>query len=297
MSQDSQKTADNKTMQGILWMVITTIIFAFMTAIVRHLGSDVPATEAAFIRYLIGLILVTPIIFKGWTGLPDKTSLTLFAGRGLVHSTAVILWFYAMARIPMAEVTAIGYLAPIFVAIGAALFLGERLHFRRVMSIGVGILGAFIILRPGFADINSGQLAQLCAAPLFAVSWIFAKKLTGRENSAMIVWMLHLTCTIALIPGAILQWRPPTMEEIGWLALTALVATLGHFAMTKAFAAAPITLTQPIAFLQLIWASLLGMLIFGEAVDPFVIGGGALVVAAASYISHRELVASRAGAR
>jgi len=280
-------------MHGILWMVVTGLLFAFVTGVVRYLGSELPPIEGAFIRYAIGTLMMIPLVYRDWTGVPDRQSLKLHIGRGVVHSVAVSLWFFAMARIPIAEVTAIGYMAPIFVTLGAALFLGERLQIRRISGVVLGFLGAMIIIRPGFQEINLGQMAQLGAAPLFASSFIMAKKLTERVRPLMIVGMLSLFCTLALMPGALLQWRSPTSEEIAWLSLTALLATAGHYTLTKAFAAAPITVTQPLAFLQLIWAILIGVFLFDEAIDPFVIVGGAIVVTAVTYISHREVQARR----
>lgn len=289
----SQVLQNSRTLQGILWMILTSFLFVGVTGIVRHLGSDMPAIEAAFIRYLFGTLMILPMVIRHWSGIPRGSVAKLYSVRGLVHGIGVMLWFYAMARIPIAEVTAIGYVSPIFVTIGAAMFLGEKLHFRRIGGVIVGFIGALIILRPGFQEINLGQLAQLCAAPLFAMSFLIAKKLTETQSSSIIVGMLSLGCTIVLLPGAIWQWRPPTLEEYGWLALTALIATAGHYTLTKAFQAAPITVTQPLGFLQLVWASLLGMFLFNEALDPFVFAGGAVVVGAATYISHRELQVSR----
>jgi len=274
-------------------MVATGIMFAAVTGVVRHIGSDMPAVEAAFLRYLFGLIMVLPMIMRNWTGVPNREAMNLYLVRGLVHGAGVNLWFYAMARIPIAEVTAIGYLAPIFVTIGAALFLGEKFRIRRVVSIIVGFIGVLIILRPGFQEISAGQLAQLCAAPLFAISFLITKKLTGKESSMMIVGMLSLLCTLVLLPGAIIYWQPPTLAEVLWLILTAAFATAGHYTMTLAYQAAPISILQPIGFLQLIWATLLGVTLFDEAMDPFVLVGGGIVVAAVSYISHREMVARR----
>ena len=204
-----------------------------------------------------------------------------------------MLWFYAMARIPIAEVTAIGYTAPIFVTIGAALFLGERLHARRIGAVIAGFVGAMIIVRPGFQEISSGQLAQLAAAPLFAASFLMAKRFTDASDSGVIVFMLSLFCTLTLLPGALMHWRDPTWEEVFWLAMTAAFATAGHYTLTKAFQCAPITVTQPVQFLQLVWATLLGVAVFGEPVDPYVIAGGGIIVAAATYISHREAMRAR----
>ncbi len=274
-------------------MVLSSILFVGMTGIIRHLGSGLPAVEAAFIRYFLGSLMILPMVIRHWPGRLSKRETGFYTLRGIVHAGGVILWFYAMARIPIAEVTAIGYVAPIFVTIGAALFLGERLQFRRIGGVICGFIGALIILRPGFQEINLGQMAQLCAAPLFAISFILAKKLTETQDSSVIVGMLTIACTIALLPGAIFQWRNPTLEELLWLTLAAVIATAAHYTLTRAFQAAPITVTQPLGFLQLIWAAILGVLAFGEPLDPYVMIGGAVIIGAATYISHRELQVSR----
>jgi len=161
------------------------------------------------------------------------------------------------------------------------------------MSVVVAFIGVLIILRPGLQEINSGQIAQLCAAPLFAISFLLTKRLTDTESSVMIVGILSLICTLVLLPGAIYYWQPPTLAELFWLMMTAIFATAGHYTMTRAYRAAPISVIQPIAFLQLIWATLLGVTLFSEAIDLYVLGGGAIVVAAVSYISHREAVARK----
>lgn len=293
MSEEALTGKPGRVIEGIGWMVLTTLLFVSVTGVVRYLGSSLPAVEAAFIRYGLGLAMVAPVLWRLHPPRPDGATLRLFAWRGLAHGGAVMLWFYAMARIPIAEVTAIGYTTPIFVTIGAALFLGERLHARRAVAIAIAFVGAMIIIRPGFSEIKLGSLAQLAAAPLFATSFLLAKKLTGRNDPAFIVFMLSLFCTVVLLPGALWQWRAPSWQEVAWLGLVAVLATAGHYTLTRAFEAAPITVTQPIGFIQLVWAALLGIIAFGEPLDPFVLAGGGVIVAAASYISHREATISR----
>ena len=293
MTTAAASPAPDRTLVGIGWMLVTTVLFVCVTGIVRHLGSDIPAVEAAFIRYGLGLLMVLPAFRPLLTQWPRGVVLGRFAMRGLVHGVAVMLWFYAMARIPIAEVTALGYTSPIFVTLGAAFFFGERLHLRRILAVAIGFLGAMVIIRPGFHEISSGQLAQLAAAPLFACSFLLAKGMTREVGSGLIVAMLSLGCTLTLLPGALLQWRDPTLEEVAWLGLTAVFATAGHYTLTRAFQAAPLTVTQPVGFLQLVWAALLGVMVFGEALDPYVFLGGGMVVAAATYISHREAAAAR----
>ena len=197
--------------------------------------------------------------------------------------------FYAMAHIPIAEVTALGFTAPIFTTIGAALFLGERVRARRIGAVLVGFAGAMIILRPGIAAIDPGAIAQLIAAPLFAASFILAKKLTETDSSGVIVGVLTVIVTLMLLGPAMLVWRTPTLGELGWLFATASFATAGHLTLTQAFRSAEITVTQPVAFLQLVWATLLGFYVFGEQPDKFTWIGAAVIVSSATYIAHREI--------
>ena len=281
------------TLQGIVWMVISTLMFVAVTGIVRYLGSDLPAPESAFIRYAFGLLLMLPAYLRLIKKPPSRALMKAFTIRGFAHAFGVSLWFYAMARIPIAEVTAIGYVTPIFVTIGAAVFLGERLRLPRVIGVVAGLTGALVILRPGFEEVSIGQLAMLGAAPFFTISYLMTKSLTGRTDSETIVAMLTLFCTLFLLPMALWDWVTPSWHELGWLFATAICATFGHYAMTRALAAAPISVTQPITFLQLVWATVLGIAAFGEPVDPWVLLGGTIIVAAASYISHREARARR----
>ena len=271
-------------------MLFSGLLFVAVTVIVRHLGTDMPAVEAAFIRYVFGLIFLIPMIMKfPWREL-NRNILTLYSLRGLAHGAAVMLWFYAMARIPIAEVTAVGYTTPIFTAVGAVLLFRERIHARRLGAILVGFIGMLIILRPGLEVIQAGSLAQVTAALFFAVSYLFTKKLTYSESPAQILVMLSIVCTLVLLPGALMQWRDPTATELFWLALTALFATCGHYAMTRSFAAASLTVTQPFSFLQLVWAVIFGYLLFGEIPDIWVIIGGMIIVCAVTYLTYRESV-------
>jgi len=278
---------------GIFWMVFTGLMFVAVTAVVKHIGSDVPAAQAAFLRYVLGLVfllpMIKPILAAHLTGRQKK----LFWARGAVHTLAVILWFFAMARIPIAEVTAMNYLSPVYVSLGAALFLGEKLPPRRLAAVIMALIGAMIILRPGMKEVEIGHLAMLGTAVFFAAGYLIAKQLSGEVSAAVVVGMLSITVTVGLAPFAAAVWITPTLEQLGWLFLVACFATAGHYSMTLAFAAAPLTVTQPVTFLQLVWAVLLGAVVFGEAVDGWVVFGGAVIMASVTFITWREAVARR----
>ncbi len=281
-------------LRGIAWMVVTGFLFVGVTGVVRHLGSDLNPVQAAFIRYIIGLSFFLPMLLRLGRRRLATRRLGLHVVRGIVHGMGVGLWFFAMARIPIAEVTALSFVAPIFTTVGAALFLGEKLHARRIGAVLVGFAGTLIILRPGLAVIDIGALAQLAAAPLFAASFLIAKRLTETEASTTIVAFLSFFVTLTLLPAALYFWRTPTWEELGWLCLTAALATAGHYTLTRAFRAAEITVTQPVHFLQLVWATLLGLYVFGEVPDVWTWLGAAVIVTSATYIAHREIVTKSA---
>ena len=274
--------------RGIAWMLVSGVLFVVVTVIVRYLGSDLPAAQSAFIRYAFGIVLLLPVILRVLRTPPSSQALLLYAGRGVAHGVGVILWFYAMARVPIAEVTSLGFLTPVFVTVGAALFLGEKLHMRRIGGILCALAGALIILRPGFTEINLAHWAQVLAAPCFALSYLLTKRFTRSASADEIVTMLTLFCTAALLPAALLQWQTPALADWFWLFVTAIAATLGHYSMTRALHAAPISLLQPFTFLQLVWATLAGLVLFGEEPELAVFIGATLIVAATSYISHRE---------
>ena len=278
----------NQSIIGILWMVITTILFVGVTATVRYLEGEVPAPQAAFLRYAIGTVMLAPSLITLTKFKPDRSLFNKFILRGFVHSIGVTLWFYAMSIMPVAEVTAIGFLTYIFVSIGASIFLKEKLHKHRLSAILISFIGALIILRPGFKVIESGQLGMLIATMVFTASYLIAKVVSKERTSSEIVAMLSIFTTIFLIPSAIYSWEPLSLQALLILAFTALIATLGHITMTKAIKAAPMVVTQPVLFLQLVWASMVGLFIFDEEFDLFVIIGGTVIMLCVCYVSYRE---------
>ena len=213
-------------------MLVTGLCFVAVNGIVRSLEGAVPAAQAAFIRFVFGLLFV--------------------------------------------------------VTVSAALFMGERLAARRMMAVGVALMGALIVLRPGLRELDPGHLSQILASAAFGASYLVAKRITDHVSPAVVVAMLSLTVSIGLAPLAWMVWVPPTWGQVAWLGLVAVFGTAGHYSMTRAFAVAPMTVTQPVTFLQLIWASLVGVFIFHEPLDGWVILGGGLMIGAICYITWRE---------
>ena len=255
---------------------------------VKYVGTRLPAAESAFLRYALGLVFLLPFVRSLWReGLPSQV-IKLGIGRAVLHTFAVTLWFYAMARIPIAEVSSMGYLTPIFVTLGAVLIMGESLALRRGLAISIAIIGVLVILRPGFREVSMGHLAMLGTTLCFGISYLMAKRLTDLASADMVIALLSIGVTIGLIPLTIPVWITPTSSEVGTLFAVAIFAVAGHYSMTFAFRSAPLTVTQPVTFLQLIWAVAVGYLLFGENIDSFVVLGGAIIIGAVLYITLRE---------
>ncbi len=274
-------------------MFVTGVCFVTVTALVKYMGPRMPPVEAAFLRYLLGLVFLVPMIRPILRARLTPRQWGLSGLRGAFHAAGVALWFYSMVRIPIAEVTAMNYLAPVYVSIGAVLVLGERIAARRIAAVIMALVGAAIILRPGFRVIEDGHIAMLLAGLVLAGSYLIAKILADEIAPAVIVGLLSVFVTIGLAPLAIAVWVPPTWEDLGLLFLVACFATAGHYTMTLAFSVAPVTVTQPITFLQLVWATLLGVLFFAEPVDVWVVIGGAVILASVTFITWREAVLKR----
>jgi len=293
MSHAAAQAPATHPVWGVFWMLVTGACFVGVTAVVKLVGNDIPPAQSAFMRYALGLILIIPMIPPMLRAGLSRRAYMLFGLRGLVHTGGVILWFYAMTQITIAEVTAMNYVTPVYVTILASIFLGEKLALRRIAAIGVALAGALVILRPGLREISPGHIAMIFTAAAFSVGYLVAKIMADETSPSVVVGMLSVTVTLGLAPFAWAVWVPPTWEQVAWMFLVAVFATAGHFAMTLAFKAAPLAVTQPVTFVQLIWATLLGALFFGEPADAFVMLGGGMIIAAISFITLRETMLRR----
>ena len=281
--------------RGVLWMLVTGLCFVGVTVTVKYLGSAVPAAQSAFVRYLIGIVLVLPALVPIVRAHLTRHVLARFGLRGLFQALGVIAWFSAMTRLPVAEVTAMGYLTPVAVSIGAILLYGERLSAARLGALCAAFVGVLIVIRPGFREVSTGHLLMIGTMLCFSASYLMAKRMSAVWSATVVVGMLSVTTTVALAPFALAVWTPMTAKQIGLLAIVAVLATAGHWCMTRAFAAAPLGVTQPVVFLQLVWATAAGALLFTEPVDGWIVLGGAVIVGAVSWLALRDARASASG--
>lgn len=285
---NSDPAPKNNPVLGTLLMALTGLCFVAMTAMVKWQGDHLPAIQTSFLRFVFGLFFLLPAWKTVFRIKVTPRLLRLISLRGVLHSCAVVCWFYSMTRIPIAETTAMNHLNPVIITLLAAAFLGESLKRSRLIAVLFALIGALIVLRPGFRVLDPGHLTMLVTATALAGSYLLAKILTAQIGPAAVVAVMSLTVSVFLAPFAIAYWQPVTFRDLFNLFLVAGLATSGHYLMTRALDVAPISVIQPVVFLQLVWSVLLGALVFGEAVDPWVIAGGALIIGAVVFNALRE---------
>jgi len=278
-------------LRGILWVAISGFLFALLNVFTlipaQHLNSYV----MAFLRYFFGSLFLLPIIFRlGLYRSLHTRRLPLHLFRGAIHTSGMMLWFVALPLTTLAEITALGFTGPIFVTIGAALFLAEDVRLRRWIAVLVGFAGAMIIIRPGFSQIHLGVMCILISTPIFSASNLISKALARTDGAETIVIWQHLVIVCCSAPVALWFWQTPYWTDLLWFLAAGLCGTLGHICQQRGYQIADITLLQPIGFLSLLWNTLLGFVLFSQQPDVWTFVGAAVIFASAMYISHREAV-------
>ncbi len=276
-------------------MLIATLCFSCMHATVAKLAQELHPFQIAFFRNVFGLLTLMPLLIRSrFTALRTK-KLGLHALRGVVNGCSMLLFFTSLSLIPLAEVTALSYAAPLFVTLGAALILGERLRARRIVALVIGIIGMLIILRPGFAEIGLGQMLILGATVLWAISMIDIKILSRTDSSLTIsTYMLFFAIPISLT-ASLSFWQWPNGTQLLLLMLLGVLGSIGQVLFTEAFRHADTGVVMPLEFTKLIFAAILGFMIFGQIPDFYTWLGGSIIFASTCYIAYREHKLSKAG--
>ena len=225
-------------LRGAFLMVGACAGFASMMAIVRQVSSDVHPFEAAFFRNLFGVVFMMPWILRaGWSQLRTGRLATHLV-RSACGLTAMLLLFTALSLLPLAEVTALSFTAPLFATVGAALALREKVGIRRWTATLLGFVGALVILRPGIDTFTGAALIALASAVGVAAAQLSVKSLSRTEHPNAIVLIMGLLMTpMSLLPASFV-WTWPSWTIFWWLLLMGLVATIGQVFLVRAMAAA-----------------------------------------------------------
>lgn len=269
--------------RGIVWMLAAVGFFTASMIIVRGLSQHVHIFEIVFFRALFGVAVMLPWLARAGTGVLHTRRIGLYSVRSGLATANLAVIFYALALMPVADVTAILFTRPIFTTILALYVLGELAGGRQWRALAVGFAGALLIIRPGFDAVNEGALLALASAVMTAVLFTIAKALTRTEPvDAIAFYQAFLMLPFAALP-AVFVWQTPTWEQLFWMFAIGGLATLSHRAMNRAYALSDLTLLQPLEFARLPFAAALGFAFFGESPDAWVWIGGAVIFAASFY--------------
>ena len=286
------RPALSPTVRGMLWMAATGILFTVLNSTMKKLSHQLDPWLVGFLRYTLGaMVMLAPALRFGLRELwPKAPKLQLL--RGSFHAGGMLLWFAALPTVAISELTAIGFTGPIFICLGAVLFLNERMTGARWAAVVVGFSGVLLVLNPfgagGFSGISTGMLMMLASAPVFAASFLVAKVLTRHERSDVMVLWQHLVVSLILLPFAAVLWAMPSPGQWMLLVICGFLGVGGHYCMTRAFRVADISAVQSVKFLELLWAAALGYLMFGTTPAGWTLAGGVVILSSTLWLARRE---------
>jgi drug/metabolite transporter (DMT)-like permease len=279
--------------KGVLWMILSSLFYALIYAVVRGLTESFPVNQIVFFRALLGSLFMLPWVFSVGLGGLRTSKKQLYFWRMLFSYVGAVAWMHGIAGMPLADANALLFTMPLFTVIFAALWLAERPGSHRWVATFAGLVGALIILRPGLIEISFAAVATLFAAATFSVALICNKALTRTENpNAMVFYLYTLMIPPAAI-GVIWGWTNPVPGD--WPLLIALgLCTVGaQQCQTRAFRVAPASLVVIVNYVQLPLIALLGYLVFGQSTDIWTWAGAAVICASTYYVSYRESRSAR----
>jgi len=257
------------------WLSLMLIVAVAGREAMRELN----VFELMELRSILGFLMLYPLIRRNGGFAAMQTSRPLqHIGRNLVHYGAQLGWFFALTLIPLGQVVSIEFTMPIWTAILAASFLGERMTVWKIAAIVLGIVGVIVIVRPATGEINPGQLIALAAAVGFGISVTMMKSLTRTEKTlAIIFWMLVIQSAAGFFP-ALYFWRWPSAVVWGWTVVIAFCGTFSHYCMARAMLHADATVVVPMDFLRVPLTATAGWLIYSERLDAFTVLGAILIL-------------------
>ncbi|MER8979515.1 DMT family transporter [Mesorhizobium sp. M0870] len=265
--------------KAAFWMALSIASFLGMTVAGRATTAELNVFQVLELRSVIGFFILLPLVMTsgGFQAMRTRRPIAHVA-RNVIHYTGQAAWLYALTLIPLAVLISIEFTTPIWTAILAVIFLGERLNRPKLAAIGLGLIGVVIIVRPGVGSIDPGHLVVLGAAACFGISVVTIKSLTRTDSVVRIIcWMLIIQSMVGLIP-ALYTWRNPPLELWPWIVLIAFTGMSSHFCMARALGYADATIVSPMDFLRVPLSALIGWLLYSEQIDAFTAGGALLIL-------------------
>jgi drug/metabolite transporter (DMT)-like permease len=284
-------------LQCAFWVILSGLLITFQLAIVRHIlnaANPVSVFEIVFLRGAFGLLVISPLMLRGGGRhlRPNRLGLNLLCGS--LAFTATVLFFFAARHLPIADITAIHFSRPIFATIAAALVLHEAMRGSRVLALGLGIVGAAIIIRPGLVEFNIGIAYVIGVIAVQTWNPINRKLLSRHEHpDTVALWNVLVMAFLGLI-ASLFVWTAPSPEQLAWIGLLGLLETLNQRVLARAYVHGDAMFVVGLHYTRLPIAALVGYVAFGEAPDMWVWIGAAVIAMAAVTLARGEMTQRQA---
>lgn len=274
-------------------MAASTVGFAVMHIMIRHISTDLHTFQIVFFRNFFGLLVFLPMFMRhGLT--PFKTRhLPRHLLRAGFNVIAMSMFFYALSITPISRVTALAFSAPIFTAVLSVFILKEKIRLHRWSAILLGFIGALIILRPGVIPLDLGSMLVLLSAFAWGITMIVIKILSRTDSAMTITSYVTLLLAIFTLGPALWVWRTPDLTTLMWLVAIGVTGTLAQVALAQSLKEGETTVVLPFDFLKLIWVSMIAYWLFGEVADLWTWVGAVVIISSGIYVAHRERIANQ----
>jgi len=274
--------------KAILLALVASVSGVTMNVLLKISLADINVFTAGFLRFLFGFFLILPFIFYNQFQNYKTPNLKIHLTRGFLNIPMMLLGFSALQYIPLEQIKAISFITPIIVVVLSVIFLKEKIYLIRIGALVIGLVGVFVILRPGIVSINIGAYMVLCSCSIWSVVVIITKFAARVDSAFTILSYQYTIVTILSLPIALYFWQSPSSQTIIYLIFAGIAGTIVHLCINTAYKLTELSVLQPVNFSRLLIASLFGFIIFDEVPDIWTIIGGLIIFSSILIITYRE---------
>lgn len=274
-------------------MLLAALLFSGVAGTVRYVTQEMHPFQAAFLRSFFGLLFMLPLILRYGRSAFRIGRPGLHVLRGMSSAAGTIMWFAALAYLPIGEAVALNFTAPLFTTILAVIVLHEVVRARRWTATLVGFAGVLIVLRPGHEAISPGALLAIGSAVTIGVNMMLVRILSRTDTTPAIVTSFSFFLSLFTLVPALFVWQTPSWPHLIAMIAAGFCGTMAHLAFTRALSLGDASAIAPLDFLRLPFAGIVGYFFFAEVPDGWTIVGALVIAGSAAYIARREAVAAR----
>jgi drug/metabolite transporter (DMT)-like permease len=278
-----------KNLFAILLILISVFFGSTMGALMKLAQTDLNVYTAGFLRFFLGLIIITPYILKSKFKVYKTKNFKVHLIRASLNLPAMLLGFAALTIVPFEKISALHFIVPFIVTILAVIFLKEKIHLYRISALFIGFIGMLVILRPGIIDVTIGIQMALLSSFIWAIVIVITKKLTESDSAMSILTYQYTFMTFLSFVLVLFFWSIPSLSSLIYIFLAACSGTILHIALNHAYKLVDVSMTQPFSFLGLVVASLYGYFLFDENPDMFTWIGSLIIFIGVTLIAYREI--------